>query len=154
MISIWKACRGARDFPAQKAQKHVIYSSQASRASATAHAHRRSAHSRLSRPGGPAAAGGGLWSSALGSVYGIGDLEVRPLGTWHVSPRDSISAGKPVFNLGLLGSCQPAGHATFLRSPPRLRKASFCSTSRKLNRRKLPNPIATDCPRLQPNGRN
>lgn len=80
------------------------------------------------------------------SAYGIGDLIAYPLVVWPLLPQDSISVEKPAFNLGFLGSCQPAGHGTFLYSPPCIRKASFCSTSRKRNQRKLLNPIATDCP--------
>lgn len=126
-----------------RTETHIIHSSQASPASASGHAHRSSAHSRLPGPGGRVAAGFGavrwlcLWNRRLRSA---------PTRNLAFQPRESISAEKPVFNLRFLGSCQPAGHATFLHSPPRLRKASFCSTSRKLNPRRLPDPIATDCP--------
>lgn len=146
VISMWKACRGAHSVPVEHTHTHTYTSFIApSRAhpSATEHAHTSSAHSTLSPALGT---GGQALEQHACSVYGIGGFKVHPLGTWPLLPQDSISVEKPMSNLGFLGSCQAARHGTFLSSPPCKRKASFCSTSRKLNQRKLPNPIATDCP--------
>lgn len=122
---------------------HIIYSSQSGPLIGHWASHMSSARTRLSPASGTR---GQPLEQHTCSAYGTGDLKGRPLETWPLLPQDSISVEKPVFNLRFLGSCQPAGHGTFLDFPPRIRKASFCSTSRKLNQRKSPNPIAMDCP--------
>lgn len=121
VISIWKACRGASSFPVQNAEMHTSFialSPVPTRVLPTA--------------GSPQALGTGqACEQHAHSDYGIGGLKAHSPGAWPLLPQDSISVEKPVFNLRILGSCQPAGHGTFLCSPPRIRKASFCSTSRK-----------------------
>lgn len=128
VINIWKACHGANVLPAQNARTLRPLSTPGPTPPLSHCTHTpSSAHRRLS------------WSLGMRealerhtcSVYGIRDLKAHQLGAWPLLPQDSVSVEKPVFHLRFLGSCQPAGYGTFLYSPPRIRRASFCSTPRK-----------------------